>query len=115
MVGPRRHSLSQGDVPVPICGHRFARSNERGIYCGVDSTLWRRYKSFSTETTAGCRPPCTSYEDNRSALIRNALRAHICSVESRMLEEKDHEGYLKHPQPSRQSQGWEAEAAWPEE
>ena len=52
---------------------------------------------------------------NRSALIRDALREHLRSLEIRALEERDREGHLKRPPPSGESLLWEAEAAWPEE
>jgi metal-responsive CopG/Arc/MetJ family transcriptional regulator len=53
-------------------------------------------------------------KQNRSALIRDALRAHLRNLEVRMLEQKDREGYSKHSQPS-ESEVWEVEAAWPED
>ena len=52
---------------------------------------------------------------NRSALIRDALRAHLRSLEIRALEERDREGYLKHPRADDESLAWETEAAWPAE
>jgi metal-responsive CopG/Arc/MetJ family transcriptional regulator len=53
-------------------------------------------------------------KQNRSALVREALRAHLRNLEVRMLEQKDREGYSKHSLSS-ESQVWEAEAAWPED
>jgi metal-responsive CopG/Arc/MetJ family transcriptional regulator len=51
-------------------------------------------------------------KQNRSALVRDALREHLRLLERRALENRDREGY------SRLRQGddhvWEAEAAWPE-
>ncbi|MGA2186304.1 MAG: ribbon-helix-helix protein, CopG family [Bryobacteraceae bacterium] len=51
---------------------------------------------------------------NRSALIRDAIRAHLRSLEIRDLEERDRKGY----QAVASGQDdellrWEAEAAWP--
>ena len=51
---------------------------------------------------------------NRSALVRDALREHLRSLEVRLREERDRRGYAKHPQTADESHGWEAEAAWPE-
>jgi metal-responsive CopG/Arc/MetJ family transcriptional regulator len=51
---------------------------------------------------------------NRSALVRDALREHIRLLAARVREDRDREGYLKRPQEHDQSLAWEAEAAWPE-
>jgi metal-responsive CopG/Arc/MetJ family transcriptional regulator len=52
---------------------------------------------------------------NRSALIREALRQHLRNLHIRELEERDRAGYAARPQSLRESQPWEAEAAWPPE
>jgi len=52
---------------------------------------------------------------NRSALVRDALREHLRKLEIRAREERDREGYTKHPLRHQESQLWEAEAAWPPE
>jgi len=52
---------------------------------------------------------------NRSALVREALREHLRRLEVRASEERDREGYLRHPQTRDESHLWEAEAAWPAE
>jgi metal-responsive CopG/Arc/MetJ family transcriptional regulator len=51
---------------------------------------------------------------NRSALVREALREYLRRVETLTLEERDREGYRKHPQTASEWACWEAEAAWPE-
>lgn len=52
---------------------------------------------------------------NRSALIREALREHLRSLEIRASERRDREGYSKPPRAQDESLVWEAEAAWPAE
>ena len=52
---------------------------------------------------------------NRSALVRDALREHLCRLEVRANEKRDREGYARQKQPRRESRAWEAEAAWPAE
>ena len=52
---------------------------------------------------------------NRSALIRDALREHLRSLEIRALEERDSNGYAKQARAQDESLIWEAEAAWPAE
>ena len=52
---------------------------------------------------------------NRSALVRDALREHLQRLEVRAKEERDREGYVKHPHASVGSASWEAEAVWPAE
>ncbi len=52
---------------------------------------------------------------NRSALIRDALRQHLGRLEVRALEQRDREGYLARPRAREESLLWEGEAAWPAE
>jgi len=52
---------------------------------------------------------------NRSALVRDALREHLRRLEPRASEERDREGYSRHPQAGAEARGWESEATWPEE
>jgi metal-responsive CopG/Arc/MetJ family transcriptional regulator len=52
---------------------------------------------------------------NRSALIRDALREHLRRLEMLSMEERDREGYARHPQAAEEARVWEAEAAWPAE
>ena len=52
---------------------------------------------------------------NRSALVRDALREHLRRLELRASEERDRQGYSRHPQAISDAQRWESEAAWPEE
>ncbi len=52
---------------------------------------------------------------NRSALIREALRAHLKSLDIRERELRDRKGYEATPRGSDNLSSWEAEANWPEE
>ena len=52
---------------------------------------------------------------NRSALIREALRAHLKNLSIRERELRDRKGYEAGPSDSGDLSGWEAEAIWPEE
>ena len=52
---------------------------------------------------------------NRSALIREALRAHLKHLEIKEREQRDRKGYESGPKDSGELSGWEAEASWPEE
>lgn len=54
-------------------------------------------------------------KQNRSALVREALRAHLKRMEVLKLEERDRAGYAKIPQQVDEYARWEREAAWPEE
>ena len=51
---------------------------------------------------------------NRSALIRDALREHLRALERRELEKRDRDGYSKYPD-ARAASVWEREVAWPAE
>jgi len=53
-------------------------------------------------------------KQNRSALIRDALREHLRTLEIRALEQRDRDGYSKHSQTG-ETMLWEAEASWPAE
>lgn len=52
---------------------------------------------------------------NRSALIREALRAHLKNLDIRERELRDRKGYQASPRDLGDLSGWEAEAIWPEE
>jgi metal-responsive CopG/Arc/MetJ family transcriptional regulator len=54
-------------------------------------------------------------KQNRSALVRDALREHLHRLEVRAKEERDREGYSRRPHARHESLVWEAEAAWPAE
>jgi metal-responsive CopG/Arc/MetJ family transcriptional regulator len=53
-------------------------------------------------------------KQNRSALVRDALRAYLQRLEAREMEQRDRRGYSKSPE-SDQADKWEREAAWPAE
>jgi hypothetical protein len=52
-------------------------------------------------------------KQNRSALIRDALREHLKRLRMREAEERDRQGYREHPPV--EFRVWENVAAWPEE
>jgi metal-responsive CopG/Arc/MetJ family transcriptional regulator len=52
---------------------------------------------------------------NRSALVREALREHLQRLEMRAKETRDREGFTKLPTKQDDEQLWEEEAAWPSE
>ena len=54
-------------------------------------------------------------KQNRSALVRDALREHLRRLSIRDMEERDRAGYAKRPESLDESSAWEAEASWPAE
>jgi metal-responsive CopG/Arc/MetJ family transcriptional regulator len=54
-------------------------------------------------------------KQNRSALMRDALRAHLMKLEVRALEERDREGYKKRPQTIEEAYLWPKEGVWPDD
>jgi metal-responsive CopG/Arc/MetJ family transcriptional regulator len=54
-------------------------------------------------------------KQNRSALVREALREHLKKLEVRTSEERDRAGYARQPPRGDESARWEAEASWPAE
>jgi len=54
-------------------------------------------------------------KQNRSALVRDALREHLQRLEMLAQEERDRKGYERLRQTDDESRRWEAEAAWPSE
>ena len=53
-------------------------------------------------------------KQNRSALVREALRAYLKKAHYQELERRDREGYEKHPAGSELTD-WEGVAAWTQE
>jgi metal-responsive CopG/Arc/MetJ family transcriptional regulator len=51
---------------------------------------------------------------NRSALVRDALREHLRQLELRAREERDRQGYSRHTRADAEARVWEMEATWPE-
>lgn len=54
-------------------------------------------------------------KQNRSALVRDALREHLRRLEIRDREKRDRAGYSKQRQSRDEVSAWEAEAVWPAE
>jgi len=52
---------------------------------------------------------------NRSALVRDALREHLRRLQLRASEERDRQGYSRRPLADAEMWAWESEARWPEE
>ncbi|MGH9399247.1 MAG: ribbon-helix-helix domain-containing protein [Thermoanaerobaculia bacterium] len=52
---------------------------------------------------------------NRSALFREALRAHLARLNSLEREKRDREGYLRYPDSMDEPAAWDKVADWPEE
>ena len=54
-------------------------------------------------------------KQNRSALVRDALRQHLRQLELRASEERDRQGYARQSPADAETRAWESEATWPEE
>lgn len=52
---------------------------------------------------------------NRSALVREALRAHLETLSLAAREHRDRDGYVRYPDSRGQSDLWEKVALWPED
>jgi metal-responsive CopG/Arc/MetJ family transcriptional regulator len=52
---------------------------------------------------------------NRSALFRDALRAHLRGLDRKDREERDQQGYLRYPDTLDEGSAWEQVADWPED
>jgi len=88
----------------------------------VWSILWIRVNSMETIQVVLDRKLLDAADraarrtkQNRSALIREALREHLRALEMRELERRDRDGYAKQPQSAGEAALWEAEAVWPAE
>ena len=51
-------------------------------------------------------------KQNRSALVRDALRAHLCKLETQALEEQERAAYEKQPQDIEEVRFWEEQSSW---
>jgi metal-responsive CopG/Arc/MetJ family transcriptional regulator len=54
-------------------------------------------------------------KQNRSALIRHALREDLKRLDALQGEERDRAGYTRRPQALEETSPWEMEASWPAE
>ena len=86
------------------------------------STLWIRINSMDTIQVVLDRKLLQATDraarrtnQNRPALIREALREHLRALEVRELERRDRERYAKRPQTAGEAPLWAAEATWPAE
>ncbi len=52
---------------------------------------------------------------NRSALMREALRAHLAKLQLGEREHRDREGYVRFPDSLDQPERWDMVADWPDE
>ena len=52
---------------------------------------------------------------NRSALFRDALRAHLKSLTGREKEARDREGFLRYPDSLNEPSVWDKVADWPDD
>jgi metal-responsive CopG/Arc/MetJ family transcriptional regulator len=52
---------------------------------------------------------------NRSALFREALRAHLKRLDVLEKEKRDREGYVRYPDSLDDSSAWDKVADWPED
>jgi metal-responsive CopG/Arc/MetJ family transcriptional regulator len=52
---------------------------------------------------------------NRSALFRDALRAHLHGLDRREREHQDRQGYLRYPDSLDDPSVWDKVADWPED
>ena len=52
---------------------------------------------------------------NRSALFREALRAHLKRLETLEKEKRDREGYVRYPDSLDEPENWDKIADWPED
>ena len=52
---------------------------------------------------------------NRSALFREALRAHLSRLDQHEREERDREGYARYPDSLDEPAAWDKVADWPED
>jgi len=52
---------------------------------------------------------------NRSALFREALRAHLKRLETLEKEKRDREGYVRYPDSLDEPESWDKVADWPED
>jgi len=54
-------------------------------------------------------------KQNRSALIREALRAHLTRIDIQAKEARERAGYKRVPDSRQEAAEWEIESAWPRE
>lgn len=70
---------------------------------------------IDSELLAAADSAARQTKQNRSELMRDAVREHLKRFDLRAKEQRDREGYLLQPHTRGEPQIWEAEAAWPAE
>ncbi len=92
------------------------------LHCSMWNITWTRIHSMETihivldkKLLQATDRAARQTKRTRSALVRDALREHLRSLEVRAREASDRQGYSRQPQRTGESRVWEAEAAWPPE
>jgi hypothetical protein len=107
-----------------------ARRNLPSASCGIFAslrwplwvTLWNQFHNMQViqivldkKLLHAADQAAKRTQRNRSALMRDALREHLRRLALQAKEERDRQGYSGHPPAEAEAEGWESEAAWPEE
>lgn len=96
-------------------GSRPGRIVDCGVDCVVGSTMETIQAVLDSRLLRSIEAAARRTKLNRSALIREAVRAHLKNLDIRERELRDRKGYEASPVDSRELPSWEAEASWPEE
>ena len=93
----------------------FAKCLLCGVDCGMSSTMQIVQIVLDKKLLHAADEAAKRTGRNRSALVREALREHLRRLEVRAGEERDRQGYSRHPAADDEARGWESEASWPPE
>ena len=86
-----------------------------GIYCGEEPTVETIQVVLDAKLLKAADIAAKRQNVNRSALIRQALQAHLKRLHVLDLEERDRRGYQAKPQRAEEYLPWDETAAWPQE
>ncbi len=70
---------------------------------------------FDRELLRATDQAARKLKQNRSALVRAAIREHLQRLTVSAREERERVGYSRHPQSIEEAKQWGAETVWPEE
>jgi metal-responsive CopG/Arc/MetJ family transcriptional regulator len=84
--------------------------------CGIYSTLMETIQVvLDGKLLKAADQAARKLKLNRSALFRDALRAHLKKLDLLEKEKREREGYIRYPDSLDESSAWDKVADWPED
>ena len=86
------------------------------VYCGLESTPMETIQVVvDSDLLRAADRAVRKLKTNRSALLREALRAHLKRLDVLEREKRDREGYVRYPDSLDEPAVWDKVADWPKD